>query len=345
MSERLNALLNGEKIDRIPHLSFILGFCARNYGIPLSNIYSDPERSFEAQWHTREQYGFDSEPFFGYASYGGWEFGGEIKLPEGEYEQAPSHQKMAMESIDDIETLSLPNVATDGILPLAMRFSQTQIQNNRSPSLVMGGPFTVASNICSVDKLCRWLIKEPDVARRLMRLATDHLIEVGSHWVDTFGVNNVSAQIWEPVATNQIISPRQFEAFVFPYQLELHEKLLKKGIRYILCHICGEQNENLDLWKQIPMGQPGIVSFGKEVEIRKAIEMFGDHAIIAGNIDPSLLQTGTPERIYQVAREAIEAGKKAPIGYALMEGCEVPVNTPPFSYYTLRKAALDFGYY
>jgi hypothetical protein len=28
-----------------------------------------------------------------------------------------------------------------------------------------------------------------------------------------------------------------------------------------------------------------------------------------------------------------------------MQGCEVPVNTPPYNLYTMRKAIDDFGWY
>ena len=344
-SDRITALLKGGKIDRVPHLSFVLGFCARNVGYPLATIYSEPDKSFQAQLYTREQYGFDSEPFYGYASYGGWEFGGEIKLPEGEFEQAPSHLRFAVETEDEVERLRLPDVKKDGMLPRAMLFSRIQVENGMNPSLVFGGPFTVAGNICGVARLCRWLIREPKLAHRLLRMATDHLIETTRHWVATFGKGLVSIQIWEPLANNRIISPRQFEEFVLPYQVELHEKILGEGIRYILCHICGEQNLNLPQWQQVPMGEPGIVSIGKEIEIEKAIEYFGKTSIIAGNIEPSFIQTGTPREVYEACRMVIEAGKRVPFGYAFMEGCEVPVNTPPYNYYSMRKALEDFGKY
>jgi uroporphyrinogen-III decarboxylase len=72
-------------------------------GYPVAAIYSNPEKSFRAQVWTREQYGYDSEPFYGYASYGGFEFSGEIKLPDGEYEQAPSHRRFAVEKEQAIE--------------------------------------------------------------------------------------------------------------------------------------------------------------------------------------------------------------------------------------------------
>ena len=344
-SERLRALLEGKKVDRVPFLSFSLGFCAKNVGYSVASIYSDPEKSFWAQVRTREQYGYDSEPFYGYASYGGWEFGGEIILPDGEYEQAPSHGRFAVQTEQDVEKLLPPDVRTAGMLPLAMQFSHLQNKHGFSPSVVFGGPFTIAGNICQLDTLCRWLLRKPDVVHRLLRLATDHVLDIIKYWIDTFGKGTVRVQIWEPLATNQIISPKQFEKFILPYQIELHQKILSMGIYSILCHICGEQNSNLPFWAQVPMGSSGIISVGKEIDITTAIKYFGETSIIAGNIDPALLQTGTPEEIYQTCRQAIEKGKLASRGYALMQGCEVPVNTPPYNFYTMKKAVDDFGWY
>ena len=310
-SERLKALLEGKKLDRVPFLSFILGFCAKNVGYPVSSIYSDPEKSFWAQVYTREQYGYDSEPFYGYASYGGWEFGGEITLPDGEYQQAPSHGRFAVQTEKDIELLETPDVKKSGLLPLAMQFSQIQVKHGYSPSVVIGGPFTIAGNVCSVDMLCRWLLKKPELVHHLLRLTKNHILDVAQYWVDTFGKGKVRIQIWEPLASNQVISPKQFEKFVLPYQVEVHQKILAMGIDSILCHICGEQNLNLPYWVQVPMGESGIVSIGKEVDITKAIEYFGEICVIAGNVEPALLQTGTPQEIYQTCQQAIEKGKYA----------------------------------
>ena len=343
--ERMEALRRGRPLDRVPLLSFILGFCAKNVGYPVASIYSDPEKSFQAQVWTKEQYGYDSDPFFGYASYGGYEFGGKIKLPESEYEQAPSHMRFAVQNEKDAETLRLPDVKTAGMLPLAMRFSRLQAEHGILPSVVVGGPFTVAGNLCGVDTLCRWVIKRPELVHRLLRLATDHVLDVARHWIDVFGKGRVNMQIWEPLASNQIISPRQFEKLVLPFQIELHQKALEMGIGHILCHICGEQNQNLAGWAQVPMGDCGMISIGKEIDIQTAIKYFGDTCIIAGNIEPAILQTGTSQEIHELCRQAIEKGKHAPRGYALMQGCEVPVNTPPYNLYTMKKAIDDFGWY
>lgn len=266
-----------------------------------------------------------------------------IKLPGGEYEQAPSHGRFAVNNEADVEKLRLPDVKTAGMLPLAMRFSRIQEKNGLTPSVVVGGPFTIAGNICPVATLCRWMIKKPELVQQLLRLATNHILDIARYWIDSFGKGRVGIQIWEPLATNAIISPKQFEKMIAPYQTELHEKLLAMGVGHILCHICGEQNLNLPAWASVPMGN-GIISVGKEIDIDTAIKYFGDRCAIAGNIEPAILQTGTPDKIYQLCRQAIEKGKRAPHGYALMQGCEAPVHTPPYNLYTMKKAIDDFGW-
>jgi uroporphyrinogen decarboxylase len=343
--ERVEALLNGQAVDHVPLYPFILGFCARNVGYPLATIYSNPRKSFEAQLWTQEQFGFDWGPVYGYASYGAWEFGGEVKMPQGDYEQAPAHTTFPVQSDEDIDRLELPDVRAAGCLPLAMEFSHLQAEQGTPITLIFGGNFTIAGNICPVEKLCRWMLKKPELAHRILRLATDHIVDAVRYWADTFGGEKVIAQIWEPLASNDIISPKQFQEFVLPYLRESSEKILSMRIKHIFYHICGEQNLNLPYWAQVPMGNPGICSVGSQIELTAAIEHLGDKAVIAGNIEPHILQTAEPPQVYELCKKAIEAGKKAPRGFMLMSGCETPPDTPSYNVYMMRKAIDDFGWF
>lgn len=343
--ERIDALLRGQPIDRVPLFPFLLGFCAKNAGYPIATIYSDAEKSFEAQLRTIEQYGFDWGPIYGYASYGTWEFGGEVKMPSGGYEQAPSHTMFPVQKEEDVARLQLPNVKEAGCIPIAMEFSRLQDKFDVPITIVCGGNFTVAGNICPVEVLCRWMLKKPELAHQILRLATNHIIEVVGYWVDTFGALRVIPQIWEPLAANTIISPKQFERFVLPYLQESSEKVLTMGVPHILYHICGDQNANLPYWAQVSMGNPGLCSFGQEVDIGTAIEYFGDTCVIIGNIDPKVLQNGTPDQIYDLCTEVIKKAKHAPRGYILSSGCEIPPNSPPHNVYVMRQAVDDCGWY
>lgn len=344
-SKRIDAILNRQPVDRVPHFPFLLGFCAKNLGYPVATIYSNAEKSFDAQMRTFEQYGIDWGPIYGYASYGTWEFGGEIEMPSGSYQQAPAHKMFPVKSECDIDDLMLPDVETAGCLPIAMEFSRLQEKHGTPISVVLGGNFTIAGNICAVEKLCRWMLKSPDAVHRILRLATDHIIAVVGRWVDAFGAEKVIPQFWEPLAANLIVSPRQFEQFVLPYLVETGEKILAMGVRHILHHICSDHNANLPFWAKVPMGEPGLCSFGEEIDIDRAIEILGAKAVIIGNIDPSLLLTGRPEQIYERCRINIEKGKKAPQGFMLSSGCEVSPETPGYHVYLMKKALDEFGGY
>ncbi|MBN1103873.1 MAG: uroporphyrinogen decarboxylase family protein [Deltaproteobacteria bacterium] len=343
--ERIQALLNRRPVDRVPLYPFLLGFCARNVGCPVAAIYSDAEKSFDAQIKTLEQYDFDWGPIYGYASYGTWEFGGEVQMPSGGYQQAPAHTVFPVKNENDVAGLELPDVKTAGSIPTAMAFSRLQQEHGLPVSIVLGGSFTIAGNLCDAATLCRWMLKKPDLAHRVLRMATDHVIDVVRYWADTFRADEVIPKIWEPLAANSIISPKQFQDFVLPYLKEAAEGILGMGVKHILFHICGDQQDNLDCWTQVPMGDPGLVSFGKEVDLAEAIRLFGDRCIIIGNVDPGALLTGTPETVYRLCREAIEKGKQAPGGFMLSSGCEVSPETPGYHVYLMRKAIEEFGSY
>jgi uroporphyrinogen decarboxylase len=327
-------------------MSFALGFCANHGGCRLDEIYADPEKSFEAQRVTRDTFGYDGDPFYGYASYGAWEFGGTVRFPKGEFEQAPSIcDERPVESLEDVKYLKLPDVKRAGALPTALRFSMLQRNAGMRASIITGGPFTVAVNLCGGARLCRWLLKSPSLVHDLLQKSSAHIVEVVGYWASVFGPDNVIPQLWEPAASNQIISPKQFEIFVYPYQEEVHRKILNIGVKHILCHICGDQRRNFAMWANIPMGEPGIVTFGHEVDLKEAVHFFGEACIIAGNIQPAVLQMGTPKDIMELCGRAIAGAKHAPNGFVLMPGCELPVQTPSENVRAMIQIAEQEGIY
>ncbi len=342
--ERMGAILSRKKPDRVPFIPFVFGFCARNVGYPVAAVYENAEQSFWAQLWTQIQYDYDGGPLYGYASYGGWEFGGDIKFPRGEFEQAPVVTRFPVLTEEDVWNLKAPDVKTAGALPIMMEFGKIQAKMGMPVTVQAGGPFTVAGNICEVDRLCRWMMKKPDVFQRVMRVVTNFLIDAVRYWVDTFGAEPILAFTGEPTAANQVISPGQFEKSVLPYLQEIHGAILSMGVRHIFCHICGEQNLNLPHWAKVPMGDPGIVSFGHEVDLETAAAHFPND-IIAGNVEPTLIQNMSADRVYEESQKAIEKGKKCPGGYVLMAGCDVPTMAPPYNVWMMRKAVNDFGWY
>jgi uroporphyrinogen decarboxylase len=348
--QRIEALLNHRKPDRVPIWPFSSEvFAVVNARYPIAAAYNRPENSLEAQRWICEQYGWVFSPMLMYADYGAWEFGGEIKWPSGEFSQAPTVTRYPVETEEDVRNLKAPDVKTAGIIPLVMEFyklsSQERLDNEPFNVLSFSGSaFTVAGNIAGPDKLCKWMLKKPDVAHRLLRLATDHLIDLTQFWKDTFGIDAVLPMGGEPTSANQLISPKHFEQFALPYVKELNEKILAMGYQHIYEHICGEHSANLPFWVQIPFGDPGIISIGHEIDIETAAKYFPND-IIVGNLDTSIIQIGTPQQVYEATKKVILKGKKCPGGFAFSPGCELPPMSPPLNVWMMTKAVNDFGWY
>ena len=332
-------LLQGQPVERIPFFPHASAFCARNVGYPLAAIYNDPKKSFDAQLWTYEQYGFDWGPIYAFASYGTWEIGEQEEIPVlPGCQGVPPHRMFPVQSEGALDRLQFPDPRSAGHIPKAMEFSKIQLTMGTPISVVLGGIFTIAANICPLEYLCRWMVKKSDLAHRILRLATDHITDIVRLWVDTFGVKNFFPHIHEGLASNRILSPRQFEQFVFPYLKKSSEKILGMGVKHIFYHICGDQRFNLPFWSKVPMGNPGICSFGSEVDLDLAVQYLGRTSIIAGNIDPQRILRGSPPEVYDLCEKAIEKGKKAPRGFMLMAGCEIPPDSPPYNVYVMRKA-------
>jgi len=343
--ERMKALALGQRPDRVPLTLSALGFCAQIAGYPIARIFDDPEKSFWAQVWTQELYGSDSGPSYSFSMSISWDFGGGIKFPTSQWQQVPEPEHFPVESEADVGQLEIPDVKSAPSIQLAMEVSRLCQQHQRPIMFTIGSPFTWAGNLCGLDQFCRWMVKKPELAHRLLRLSTDYCLQIARYWVDTFGAQRVTPLVPTPSESNDVISPKQYEEFAFPYLKELCEKVLAMGVRRFYCHYCGEQNLNLPYLAQIPLGKAAFVSFGHQVDLTTAIEYFGDKYIIVGNIEPSIIQNGTPQQVYELARQCIEKAKYAPNGFVLCPGCELPPKAPPYNVYMLKKAVNDFGWY
>jgi len=347
--QRIEALLNRKRPDRIPIWPFDpIGFAALYNKMSLADAYTNPEACYAAQRKTSQDFGWVFYPTLGYASLGAWEFGGEIKLPTGEFEQAPSVVRFPVKKEEDVYHLKWPG-PTDGIFPVAGKFAilarQERLDNEPfNATIAAGGSFTLATNIVGVERFLRWLIKKPQLAHDLLRLVTDWRIEQLSKRKEMLGLEGVLPGGSEITTSNQLISAEHFKEFSLPYLKEVNRAVLSLGYRHIFCHICGDQNKNLPYWAEVDFGDPGILSFGHDVRLETASKYFPRH-IIMGNLEPAMIQTQTPEKVYEATREVVEQGRKIEGGYIFSTGCQLPPRSPIENVRMMVKAVNDFGWY
>lgn len=343
--ERLYRLFSGQQVDRVPFTSIATGFNAINVGYTIADYYREPAKAVEAASATIEQYNWEKIPHLFIGPLCAVATGGTIRWPVGEFDQAPQIEQYPVKTESDALNLKLPDVRTAGLIPRLFDFAKYSKEAGHPYCFIaLDELFLCATNMCGINTLFRWIIKKPDLVHHIMRFVTDFKIMIAEHWAETLGTDFIIPWLGEPTTENRLITPRTFEEFVLPYTKEFHEKLIEIGYRIVATHLCGEQNANYAYWSKVPMGKPGIISVSQEVDLEDAMSYFPND-IIMGNIAPELIQSGPPQAVYEAARVCIEKGKKAPGGFLLAPGCELPPKSPPYNVWMIMKAIDDFGWY
>jgi uroporphyrinogen decarboxylase len=195
-----------------------------------------------------------------------------------------------------------------------------------------------------LNRFLKWLIRKPDLAHELINRLSEWTLAGLPAQKEMLGIEGVLGWCGGPMGSNQLISPKQFEEFVLPDMKRGQARLRELGYKTTYVHICGEQNANLPYWAQVDFGDPGIISVGPEISLETAAEYFPND-IITGNLDPAIIQEGTPGEVYEATRKNIEAGKRIKGGYIFSPGCDLPPRAPVENVRMMTKAVNDFGWY
>ncbi len=343
--ERMGALMKGERPDRVPVIPFVFGHTALVCGEPLASVFDDAARSFRCQVLCQEMYGYDGGPLYVYASAGGWEFGGEIEFPYKKYSGAPVVTRHPVTNEAEALALEVPgDVSKAGALPIALEVARLQAEHGMPVTLQIGSPFTWAGAVLGEERMMMWMLKKPELVHRVLEKVSEFVVKVAELYAREFGAASLMAFHGAATESNKLISPRQFESFALPYYQRINTQVIDLGVSSMFIHICGEQNKNLEHWRKVPVPERTIISVGREVALQTAMAAF-PRQIIAGNVDPTLIQEGSPEEVLDQARECIEIAKDHEGGYVLMAGCDVPPLAPPVNVFQLVKAAREFGRY
>ena len=348
-SQRIEALLKRQKPDRVPIWPFAAqGFAVIYNNLSITDAYTNPEACYQALRKTCQDFGWVFFPVLGYAAMGAWEFGGDIRMPSGEYGQAPMVIRYPVEKDEDVYNLKWPG-PDSGFFPTARRFSELARQeklDNEPFNTTIGSlsGFDLACNIVGVARFLKWLIKKPDLAHYLIRAITEWSLEGLADQREKLGTDGVLCMSGGAMTSNRLISPKQFEEFALPGISEVQTKLRTWGYKTSFVHICGEQNDNLPYWSQVDFGDPAIISIGHEVKLSTAAELFPND-IIYGNLEPALVQTGTPAEVYEATKRIVEEGKKLAGGFIFATGCDLPPRAPIENVKMMTQAVEDFGWY
>ena len=327
--ERVLRTLNHQPTDVLPVAPFMFDLAAVVYGISVAEFATSGKAMAEAQLALHRELNQDVI-FLGsdnyYIAQG---FGCQAEIPEDEI---PHLGRPAVDKIDDVYSLQVPNPLTDGRMPVileATRRVRAAVGDSVAIRTPGTGPFALASYFIGTQNFLVEVGRavrghrsaKPEAIHYALNLAADALIAFGKACADA---GSDILHCGDSLSSCDMISPAQYEQFAFPYQKKVIQAWKAYGARTLL-HICGDSTQVLPLYAATGAD---IVEIDHKVDMGYAKRTIGGQTCLLGNIDTvDVLLLGTPQKVRHASEACIAAA--APGGrYMLGSGCMIPRTTP-----------------
>jgi len=238
---------------------------------------------------------------------------------------SPALLGTAIQSLKEVESLSIRRVMTNPTMQGIIR-SQHMVADSIGKKTfavtTQWAPLSCAARILGLEAVMAATIEDPEGLLGLLDFSTEltwAVIEPILEHPDILGANFA-----DPVASGDMISPQTFRRFAAPFLKELVKRVRGKG-KYSMIHISGNTSKILPDIVDI---SPNCFSLEKKVDLRRAKEVLGGKACVAGNVSPTgAFLNGGPEEVVAEAKDCVRAWGKGG-GFILTLGCDFPKTVP-----------------
>ncbi|MGB8215268.1 MAG: uroporphyrinogen decarboxylase family protein [Anaerolineales bacterium] len=314
--QRLNALLQGHPVDRVPNFDIFMTRAAHHIGAPLSTYYLDQRVLCQANLAVWQDFGLDilqaiSDPYREAA-----DIGLEVEFPT---DGLPLSRKPLLLEPQDLGGLRFPLKDFGRRMTDRLEGVRNLRARGGEEVPVMGwveGALAEACDLRGMNNVMMDLYRRPAWLKELLEACTQVAIafacaqiEAGAHLVG----------LGDAVASQ--VSPRMYREFALPYEQRIFAAIRARGGVGRL-HICGNTTH---LLKDMAQSGAEIVDIDWMVDMRQAVADLPGR-LVCGNLDPvAVFLQGSPEQVRLGVRANAEAARPHWISAA---GCEIPDGTP-----------------
>lgn len=320
---------NGSLTDKILFRPILMYFAANYIGKTYGEFASDYKVLVDANLKCMDEFGLDmlgliSDPYRETSA-----FGAKIKyVPDG----VPRCLNYVIQNIEDVKNLKNPDVHKEARTLDRIKGGELLSRKTQGKIPIIGwieGPLAEACDLAGVENMMMQLMMDPDFANRLMDkcmvTAKDFAkaqIEAGC---EIIGMGDAVCSQIDADTYNLFLKDRHKELIDFIHQLGGKIKL----------HICGDTTHLLQSYQSFNLD---ILDLDWQVDIGKARKILGNDVILAGNINPVLVQDKSRDEVFQMSKDLVEKHKNE--RFILSAGCEITVLTPPENLKAMREASL-----
>lgn len=257
-------------------------------------------------------------------------------------DSAPITTQPAIKSLAEVDNLKVPDPYKDPLLSELLKATQVVVNEIGDKAFIMGradqGPFSLACEIRGLENFMMDLAvgTELDKVHQLLdycRQVTEQFamaqIEQGAH----------ATSIGDSPSGPDLVSPKYYREFAYPYVKQLVSNLKKKDI-ILSYHICG--NSTPIIHDMVKTGA-AIIEVDQKADQKTCKAAAAEKATLLGPIDPSeVMAMGTPALVIEKCKEALENLSPGG-GFILGPGCALPSSTPYENIDAMIEAAKKFS--
>ena len=339
--ERARAALQGETPDRVPVCLINFMSIAGDNDVGLDELFRDGKMMAELHQAAWREFGHDVIHLQNGVASVSEALGCQV---ECFHEVPPAVRRSVIGDVRDWRRLEKPDFSRSGTL-VAELVRTTRILAEKLDTAVLVraeaecGPFTLAGEMMGVENFLTQLAdpeRHADIHALLgflTEVVTDFSLEQAKAGAHVVGIG-------DPLAGPDLLAPRMYLEFAYPYQKRLADSLRRRKTDLVI-HMCGDITK---IFGQVARTGARAIELDYKVDAEKCRKLDEDICIV-GNSDPSgILALGTPEAVRDSVRSAIRA-----LGvtghFILGPGCDLPYSTPKANIHALMEAARTFGNY
>lgn len=335
--ERITAVLNGEKPDKVPVMLHNFLMAAREHGVTMEQYRNSPKVIAETFISAIDNYQYDGILVDIDTVTLAGAVGVKVDFPIDD--AARSHDGNIAD-LDDVFRLKPARVGDYKYIQVWLEAVRMLKDYYKDEIYIRGNcdqaPFSLASMMRGAQP---WMLDLMMGTEEQITCLLEYCTDATSQFITLMsqtGCDMVSNG--DSPAGPEMISADMFAKYAMPYEKRIVDLAHKLGKAYTM-HICGDTGVILEHIKNIGAD---AYDLDYKTDISLIYEMFHDSAALIGNIDPSgVLALGTVEDVRRKTLELLEVYKGSN-RFILNAGCAIPPTTPSANLKAMIETARNF---
>lgn len=237
---------------------------------------------------------------------------------------------------DDLSNAPLPNPLKDGRMPInitAAANARRELGDDYWIRGAISGPFSLAISLVGAEDLFLACLDEPEWVEEVLAYSGRIIKEFSKGYIDV----GAELIIFDSQASPELLSPTMYEEIVLPITQDFMKWAAENGVRDVPLIIGGNTTPIAEILAQSGANNL-LCDFTSDFD--EWADICQEHGLsFRRNISPRLIETGTPEEVYETAAREIARGKDIP-GFILGTAV-VPFGSPTANLIAIKQACID----